>query len=128
MGKINTKNVKVYRLATELSDELWECVSGWNAFEKQTIGEEIVRAADKVGSSIAIGLGRGNANDHNKLIKISRGYLNETMYWLNRAHSRDLIDMNKMLYLKSKLEVLVSGLNSYSKAFETQYQPVAVQA
>lgn len=121
MGNVNSSNVKVYRLATELSDELWEFVSGWNTFEKQTIGEEIIRAADKVGSYLAIGMGRGNVNDHSKLIKISRGYLNETMYWLNRAHSRNLIDINKMLYLKSKLEVLVSKLNSYSKNFEVQY-------
>ena len=121
MGKVNTSNVKVYHLATELSDELWEFVSGWNAFEKQTIGEEIVRSVDKVGSSLAVGLGRGNVNDHTKLIKVSRGYLNETMYWLNRAHSRNLIDLNKMLYLKSKLEVLVSKLNSYSKTFDVQY-------
>lgn len=54
----------------------------WAAFSKNTVGRQLVDAADGVGSSIAEGSGKGSDIEFYRYIKISRGSLYETKYWL----------------------------------------------
>lgn len=53
------ENRQVYRLSEKLADEVWELVLGWNHFARDTVGRQLVRAADSVGANIAEGTGRG---------------------------------------------------------------------
>lgn len=56
---------EVYQLAETFSDSIWNTVSEWNFFLKDTIGKQIVRSADSVSANIAEGYGgiiTGKAN------------------------------------------------------------------
>ncbi|MCA1631935.1 MAG: four helix bundle protein, partial [Acidobacteria bacterium] len=64
MSKTNFENLRVYRLAEKLADEVWNIVGGWDQFAKNTIGRQITRAADSVGANIAEGAGRGSFQDN----------------------------------------------------------------
>ena len=60
MARTAFENLRVYRLAEELADRIWDIVSGWDSFAKATVGEQLVTAADSIGANIAEGSGRGS--------------------------------------------------------------------
>jgi four helix bundle protein len=60
MAKTNFENLRVYQLSEQLADLVWEIVLGWNAFARDTVGKQLVKAADSVGANIAEGTGRGS--------------------------------------------------------------------
>lgn len=58
MEKTNFENLQIYQLSSRLSDEVWQIVLTWNNLAKDTVGKQIIRAADSVGANIAEGSGR----------------------------------------------------------------------
>ena len=73
MGFVPFEDLRVFRLAETLADEIWDIVTNWNYFEKDTIGKQLVKAADRIGANIAEGTGRGTPADNRKFIRIARG-------------------------------------------------------
>lgn len=49
---------KVYNIAEKFSDDIWNEVVGWDYFKKDTIGKQLVTAADSISANIAEGYGR----------------------------------------------------------------------
>src|ERR1051325_753417 len=91
MGQTNFEKLRVYQLAEQLADLIWKIVVKWNFFAKDTIGKQIVDAADGVGSNIAEGTGRGSPRDNRRFINIARGCLYETKHGLRRSYRRELL-------------------------------------
>ncbi|MBI1747751.1 MAG: four helix bundle protein [Acidobacteria bacterium] len=84
-------NLRVYRAAEDLADSIWKIVIGCETFARDTVGRQLVRAADSIGANIAEGAGRGSFQHNRRFIRIARGSLNETRHWLRRAHRRKLL-------------------------------------
>ena len=63
----------------------------WDAFARDTVGKQLVKAADSIGANIAEGTGRGSYQDNRRFIRIARGSLYETRHWLRRAYKRNLL-------------------------------------
>lgn len=91
MSRANFENLKIYQLAEKLSDNIWESVGRWDNFAKDTVGKQLVRAADSIGANIAEGSGRGSSTDYRRFLRMSRGSLYETLHWLRRAYKRKLL-------------------------------------
>jgi len=91
MERTNFEKLRVYRLSERLADELWKTVTGWNYFDRDTVGKQLVRAGDSIGANITEGVGRGRFLDNRRFVRIARGSLNETKHWLRRAHKRGLL-------------------------------------
>ena len=51
MSKTNFINLRVYQLSEILADEIWIIVNSWKYFEKETVGKQLVKAADSVGAN-----------------------------------------------------------------------------
>ena len=49
------EELDVYRLAEKLANEVWKMVIDWDLFSKDTLGKQLVRAADSVCANIAEG-------------------------------------------------------------------------
>lgn len=111
---MNTKyeDLEVYKLSDCLSDKIWEITINWNNFVKDTIGKQIVKAADSIGSNIAEGSCRGSYSDYNRFLKISRGSLFETKHWIKKACKRSLIDESDKVSLMKIIEELIPRLSS----------------
>ena len=88
MAKSDFERLRVYRLSEKLADHVWEIVLAWNNFDRDTVGKQLVRAADSVGANISEGAGRGRYLDNQRFVRIARGSLNETRHWLRRAYRR----------------------------------------
>jgi four helix bundle protein len=116
MGKTNFEKLRVYRLAEKLSDRIWKIVVKWDYFAKVTIGQQIVDAADGVGANLAEGTGRGSLQDNRRFVKIARGSLYETKYWLRRAYRRKLLTNQEICDLKPLMDELVPTLNAYFRS------------
>jgi four helix bundle protein len=116
MSRTNFENLRVYKLAEELADEIWKIVFRWNTFAKDTVGKQIVRSADSVGANIAEGTGRHNFQDNQRFVKIARGSLNETQHFLRRAFKRNLLTPADVKKIKPLVDNLAPQLNSYLKS------------
>jgi four helix bundle protein len=115
MDKSNFENLQVFQLAENLSDRIWHIVIKWSYFEKDTLGKQIIRAADSIGANIAEGSGRYNFADNRRFVKIARGSLHETRYWLKRAQMRQLLTNEQVDNLKPIINELSPKLNAYLK-------------
>ena len=72
-----------------------------------------------VGANLAEGSGRGSNMDYKRFIKISRGSLYETRYWLRRAYKRDLLTTEQIESLTPLLDELTPTLNAYLRSIAT---------
>jgi four helix bundle protein len=113
MARSNFENLHVYRLSEEIADAIWDIATEWQPFARDTVGKQLVRAADSIGSNIAEGDGRGTYQDHRRFVRISRGSLNETKHWLRRAYKRNLLSPQQIELLKPLLDELSPRLNAY---------------
>ena len=116
MNRTNFEKLRVYRLAEDLSDKIWDIVLEWDSFARDTVGKQIVRSADSIGANIAEGSGRGSFQDNKRFIKIARGSLNETQPFLRRAFRRKLLSAADVKKLKPLVDNLAPQLNSYIKS------------
>ncbi|SRR5260370_10923952 len=114
--RTNFENLNVYRLSEELADFAWEIAIKWNSFARDTVGKQLVRAADSVGANIAEGSGRGSHKDNRRFVRTARGSLYETQHWLRRAYRRELLTKDQVVELKRIVENLAPMLNGYLKS------------
>lgn len=113
--------LKVYQLSEKLANEIWQIVQGWNTFTKNTIGTELVRAADSIGANIAAGLGRGIYEDNYRLVNVAKSSLHQTQHWLKIAHKRQLLTTEQQHTLKMVINQLARELQLYSKLLSKAY-------
>ncbi|MHB8766109.1 MAG: four helix bundle protein [Deferrisomatales bacterium] len=116
MARSNFEGLDVYRLAEKLADEVWRIVAAWEPFARDTLGRQLVRAADSIGANIAEGSGRGSYQDHRRFIRTARGSLYETQHWLRRAHARNLLTPEQVAALKPLVDELAPRLNAYLRS------------
>ena len=116
MSRTNFENLRVYKLSEDLADTIWDIAVKWDPFAKDTVGKQIVRAADSVGANIAEGTGRGSFKDNRRFVRTSRGSLNETQHFLRRAFRRKLLSKADVEKLKPLVDNLAPQLNSYLKS------------
>jgi four helix bundle protein len=106
MARPNFQNLRVYQLAEVLADSLWKIVVGWDGLARDTVGKQMVRAADGIGANIAEGVGRGSYVDNRRFVRIARGSLNETLHWLRRAYQRKLITRERAAQVRPTIDEL----------------------
>ena len=70
MGRPDFEKLQVYRLSEKLANEIWKIVMQWDSFSKDTVGKQMVRAADSIGANIAEGRGRYNLQDNKRFIRL----------------------------------------------------------
>jgi four helix bundle protein len=107
------KDLDVYKLSERLCDSVWDTVLTWSRLAQDTVGKQLVRAADSIGANIAEGHGSGSSLENRRFVRISKRSLNETRHWLRRAHSRRLLTPAQTTSLHDLLEALRPRLINY---------------
>ena len=123
MARTDFESLRVYQLSERLAYLIWEIVLEWNVFARDTVGKQLVRAADSVGANISEGTGRGTYVDNRRFVRIARGSLNETKHWLRRAFKRNLLTTKQINKVKPIIDELAPKLNAYLKSIGRETQP-----
>jgi four helix bundle protein len=110
------EKLDVYRLAETLCDEIWKVAKGWDNLSRDTVGRQLIRAADSIGANIAEGTGRGSFIDNRRFIRNARGSLYETRHWLRRAHQRDLLGRDVVAKIRPTIDELSLKLSAYLRS------------
>jgi four helix bundle protein len=84
------RDLRAYSLAFELGGRLHRSILDWPAFERWTVGRQLMRAVDSIGANIAEGSGRLHHADRRHFFVVARGSLLETEHWLACAGDRGL--------------------------------------
>jgi len=111
-------DIEVYRLAENLSNTVWNIVKKWEYFERNTIGNQIVRSSDSISANIAESHGRYHFKDKKKFGYYARGSLEETKSWIRKAFKRGLISKEKTVGLEISLNEVGRKLNSFINTFK----------
>ena len=113
---MDLEELNVYRLSMEIGDKVWNIVKEWDKFTKDTIGKQLVRAADSVAANISEGFGRFFYKDSKLFYYYSRGSLYETKTFLNKAYNRSLIGKEEYEKLVKDVQIISIKLNNYIKS------------
>ncbi len=116
MGKFALEDLRVYAMAEEMADLCWDVVAEWDAFARNTVGSQLVRAADSVGANIAEGYGRASPGDHQRFVRTARGSLYEVRHFLRRADKRGLLEKERRAPLRRVMKELLPALNAYLRS------------
>lgn len=107
------EELNVYTISMAIAEKVWQVVSNWDYFAKDTIGKQVVRSSDSIAANISEGFGRYHYKDSKHFLYYSRGSLYETQTWLTKAYKRNLIDNDTYNQLILELKELAIKLNNY---------------
>ncbi len=110
---MDIEDLRVYQLAMQLAEKIWNIVIKWAAFEKYSLGKQYTEAADSIGANISEGFGRFHFKDSKNFLYYSRGSLYETRTWTIKAHNRKLITPEEFTELSTDIHDLSIKLNNY---------------
>jgi four helix bundle protein len=103
----------VYQLAMDIAERIWNIVIKWDYFAKDTIGKQLVKAADSVAANLSEGYGRFFYKENRQFCYYSRGSLFETKTWLTKAYNRKLIKDEEFDHFMKDLDTIGIKLNNY---------------
>ena len=106
------EELQVYQLAIEIAEKIWNIVMNWNYFEKDTIGKQLVKAADSIAANLNEGFGRFFYKENKQFCYYSRGSLFETKTWLTKAKNRKLINEDELESFIKDIDIIGKKLNN----------------
>jgi len=117
------EELRVYALSMEMGEKVWNIVVGWNYFEKDTVGKQLVRAVDSVAANLSEGFGRYHFKETINFGYYSRGSLYETRTWLTKAHNRRLVTDEVFREFMTEIDNIGVKLNNYIKSIGKRQKP-----
>jgi four helix bundle protein len=113
-------DLQIYQMAMLLGEEVWKLTETWSYFVNDTIGKQLVRAADSVAANISEGYGRYHYKENLNFCFYAKGSLKETTTWMTKARNRNFISLEKYAELNQLCESLSVKLNNYIKTIGKQ--------
>lgn len=109
---LKLEEITAYKIASELSDYIWEIIAKWDWFSKKTLGAQFIESTDSIGGNIAEGYGRYHRNDKIKFYYNARGSAFESAHWCKKAYKRNLLSEKENNHILSELRKLPKEINS----------------
>ena len=116
------EDLNLLKNAEAVADEVWQMVIAWDAFSRETLGKQWVRAIDSVGANVAEAFGRFYFGEKIRFLYYARGSVFEGKYWLNQAKKRGLVTDEAHRRLASKLTDIAIQLNNFIRNLKQQRQ------
>jgi four helix bundle protein len=110
------EELNVYKLSMDMAEKIWEIVVKWDYFTKDTVGKQLIRAADSIAANLSEGFGRYHYKENVNFSYYSRGSLYETKTWLAKAHNRNLIPDESFESFNAEIDTIGIKLNNYIKS------------
>ncbi len=116
---IKLEELEIYKVSMEIGELVYEMVSGWNYFDKDTLGKQIVRSADSIALNVSEGYGRFFYKENRNFCYYSRGSAKETFTALQKAVNRNLITAEQYAFISDKLNLYFKLSYAYIKSIGT---------
>ena len=87
----------------DVGNRIWKVCERMNCRAYHTIGKQLVRSTDSIAANIAEGFGRWHYRDKQRFCYISRGSLQESLTWLEKARSRRCLSEQEYDSLREEL-------------------------
>lgn len=107
---------EIYQEAMRIGDIIWNEVTRWDYFARDTVGKQLVRCADSIASNLAEGHGRYHYAENKNFCRYARGSLQETITFLTKARNRQLISADAAESLINELVILRKRINAYIRS------------
>jgi|GEM_PF-1222371 len=104
---MSLQSLRVYQTSARVADEVSALVACWSVFHQDTLGNQIVRAADSISNNISEGYGRTSTGERIQFLMYAEGSAVEVRNCLERAIKRNLID-------EKFAKILIYALNGLS--------------
>jgi len=112
---LKLNDIEAYRISFSLSNKMWEVVLQWSPLAQNTVGLQLINAADSISANIAEGFGRYSKKDKIKFYRYAQGSMYETFDWNEKSRVRKLITEEQYLYILNELKKLPKAINSLIK-------------
>jgi four helix bundle protein len=103
--------IEAYNKALTFSNLLWDEVIKFDYFEKNSVGLQLVRAADSVSANIAEGFGRYHKKDKIKFYQYAKGSALECYDWLLKCKHRKLLNDSQLQSYIETVQNLPKSIN-----------------
>lgn len=115
MKYLQLNDINCYKRALALSNYVWDIVTDWKWFEKQTVGTQFVRSIDSISANIAEGFGRYGKKDKIKFYYYSFGSVKESLDWNEKSKIRKLLTPTKYKHILEELNILPKEVHQLIK-------------
>jgi four helix bundle protein len=117
---IKLEELDIYKISMEIGDIIYELVSNWDSFDKDSLGKQLVRAADSIALNISEGYGRFFYKEDRNFCYFSTGSAKETFSAVEKAYKRKLINPEQYHILNDKLALYFRLSFYYIKSIGTK--------
>jgi four helix bundle protein len=114
------EDLRVLKSAEGIADRIWDDVKGLGKFEREVLGNQLIRAVDSIGANIAEAYGRYHYGQKVQFLYYARGSLFESKYWLNRCRVRGLLSTQCSKNYEYQLSNLARQINAFVKSLRNQ--------
>ena len=111
----------VYRKSNSLATDLRRAVRTWSKFDMWTVGQQMVRAADSIGSNLAEASGRWGFPDKNRFAYYARGSAFELEHWIRQATAADLTLPDQAQELAGEIARMTNALVRAKRSLITDH-------
>ena len=112
------ESTPLYRTCCNISNEIWFTVNKWSTFAKQSLGLQLVKAADSVAANLVEGDARHFYRDSIKFFDYAKSSAQEAGHWVRVATERGLIgEQMGVSWIKEFEEIgkMINGLIGYRR-------------
>jgi four helix bundle protein len=107
------EELQIYNQSMAMAEKIWSIVIAWDYFSKDTIGKQLVKAADSIAANLSEGYGRYHYRENKNFCYYSRGSLFETKTWITKAYNRKLLDGSDFESFIKQIDDTGIRLNNY---------------
>lgn len=108
---LSLNDIEAYKIAFNLSNLVWDIILKWDYFAKDTVGKQFVRSVDSISANIAEGFGRYHKKDKIKFYRYSYGSLFESLDWIEKSKTRNLVTVKEYDYVNNELQKLPKSIH-----------------
>jgi four helix bundle protein len=117
---LKLNDIDAYKISFHLSNYIWNLVIQWKHFERSTVGEQFVEAADSISANLAEGFGRYFKKDKIKFYRYSAGSVKECFDWNEKSKIRKLLKPEEYEHIFRELQKLPESVNRLIKYTDTK--------
>jgi four helix bundle protein len=115
----------IVQLSEHLNVRVALYIQKWPAFDKRTIGDQLIRATDSIGLNISEGYARVHLKERLQFFSIARGSLEEALFAIRRARDRGLLSRLDAGTLSGLLMNLGKALNTFEQTIRSKAEDKA---